>query len=105
MTGSGTAKAREALWADMCFNMSAAAWMGFSQILFMLIACPQSLQVITVLPVIFLVVVYIPRYYASLPSSAGRDGPTTNERRYSVCRVSLLSIEPIPYFSEGVIPL
>jgi len=33
--------------------------MGFSQIVFMLIACPQSLHVIKVPPAMFLVVVYM----------------------------------------------
>ena len=59
VTRPTAAKAREALWAAICFKMSVAAWMGFSQILFMLIACPQSLHVIRVPPAMFLVVVYM----------------------------------------------
>ena len=57
---STTAKAREALWAAMCFKMSVADRIGLSQILFMLIACPQSLHVIKVSPAMFLVVLYMP---------------------------------------------
>ncbi len=59
MTRSAAAKARAGLWAERYFNISIAARMGFSQIWFMLIVCPQSLQVITVLPLTILVVVYI----------------------------------------------
>jgi hypothetical protein len=59
VTRSTGAKAREALWAAMCFNMSVADWIGSSHILFMLIACPQSLHVIKVPPA-NLVVVYMP---------------------------------------------
>jgi hypothetical protein len=44
----------------MCFRMSVADCSGFSHILFMLTACPQSLHVIKVPPAMFLVVVYMP---------------------------------------------
>jgi hypothetical protein len=50
--------------------MSVADWRGFSQILFMLIACPQSLHVIRVPPAMLLVVVYMPQDYASSVASA-----------------------------------
>jgi hypothetical protein len=63
---SGRPKAREALWLAICFNMSVADWRGVSQILFMLIACPQSLHIIRVRPAIFLLVLYITLSYASL---------------------------------------
>jgi hypothetical protein len=58
-TCSTGAKARDALWAAMCFNMSVADWIGSSHILFMLIPCPQSLHVIKVPPAVFLIVVYM----------------------------------------------
>jgi hypothetical protein len=60
MSGSTAAKAREALWAAICFNMSVAARMGFSQILFTLIACPQSLQIMVVSPAMVRVLMYMP---------------------------------------------
>lgn len=44
--------------------------MGVLQIVFMLIACPQSLHVIRVPPTILLVVVYMPQAYALLRASA-----------------------------------
>ncbi len=60
--------------------MSIAARMGFSQIWFMLIACPQSVQVITVPPVTFLIVLYISQEYALIPPVRRRIGAATNER-------------------------
>jgi hypothetical protein len=65
VSGSGRAthlteaKAREAVWVAMCFRMFVADCSGVSHILFMLTACPQSLQVIKVPPAMFLVVVYM----------------------------------------------
>jgi hypothetical protein len=50
--------------------MSVADWSGVSQIMFMLIACPQSLHVIRVPPAMLLVVVYMPQAYSLLGASA-----------------------------------
>src|SRR5271166_1321288 len=58
-TGTTGRKAREALWEAMCFNIFVADCRGVSQILFMLIAYPQSLQVVSVPPAVFLVVMYM----------------------------------------------
>lgn len=55
----------------MCFRMFVADWSGVSHILFMPTACPHSLQIIKVPPATSLLVVYIPKGYASLAGGAG----------------------------------
>ena len=78
-SGSAGAKAREALWAAICFNMSVADWRGVSQIISMLIACPQSLHVMRVPPAMLLVVVYMPQAYSLLAASAEDIGTAPKE--------------------------
>jgi hypothetical protein len=60
MSRSTVAKAREALCAAICFSMSVAACIGLSQILLVLIECPQSLQIMEVPPAIVRVLMYMP---------------------------------------------
>jgi hypothetical protein len=81
ITPSATAKAREALCAAMCFSMSVAACIGFSQILLMLIECPQFLQIMDVPPAMVLVLMYMPQDYASIVGRAEGIGPATTDFR------------------------
>ena len=73
MTPAAFAKARDALWMAMCFNISVADCRGFSQSSLMPMECPQSLQVIA-----FPVVMYITQGYALVPSRA--DHPDSYQR-------------------------
>jgi hypothetical protein len=53
--------------------------MGLSHILFMLISCPQSLQVMEVPPAIFLILMYMPQAHALLVAGAEGIGTATCE--------------------------
>ena len=76
MTLAATAKAREALWAAMCFSLSVAARIGLSHILLTLIARPQFLQIMEV-PAMVLVLMYMPQDYASIAGRAEGNGTAT----------------------------
>jgi hypothetical protein len=79
MTLAFTTKAREALWAAMCFSMSVADRIRPSQIWFTLIECPQFLQIIEIPPAMVFVLMNMSQGYTSIAGSAAGIGPATTD--------------------------
>jgi hypothetical protein len=80
----------------MCFRMFVADWSGVSHILFMPTTCPHSLQIIKVPPATSLVVVYIPKGYASFGGRCGGIGTPPKEEAHK------LKVRPIALIPKNV---